>query len=50
MRISFRTALAVYAVLAFLAAFTLDGSIRLALWVFLAALALKTWLATLPRE
>ena len=38
------TALACYAVLAGLAAFTLDGGMfRNAIWVLMAGLALKTW-------
>ena len=39
-----------YAVLAILAAFTLDGSYRLAVLVFLAGLALKTWIAVLAHK
>ena len=39
-------AMAAYAVLAALAAFTLDGGLmRNAVWVLLAGLALKTWIA-----
>ena len=41
----FRIAMACYAVLAIIAAFTLDGSIRLALWVFLGGLSVKTVIA-----
>jgi uncharacterized membrane protein len=45
-----RTALAVYAVLA-LAGFTVgDGKLRLALWVFLAGLAAKSWVAWLAQR
>ncbi|MBI1898788.1 MAG: hypothetical protein HYZ57_06115 [Acidobacteria bacterium] len=40
-------ALSVYAVLALLARFTLDGKIRIAVWILLAGLAVKTWLASL---
>jgi hypothetical protein len=39
--------LTVYAVLAILASFTLDGKIRLATWIFLGAFAFKTWLVVL---
>lgn len=37
--------LAAYAALALLAAFTLDGLMRLAVWIFLAGLAAKTLIA-----
>ena len=40
-------AFVIYAVLALLAGFTLDGSFRLAVWIFLAGLGLKTWLVVL---
>jgi hypothetical protein len=43
------TAMATYALLATLAAFTLTGRMRIAVWVFLAGLAVKTWLSSLPR-
>jgi uncharacterized membrane protein YczE len=43
-------ALSVYAVLAVLAGFTLDGPIRLGTWIFLGGIALKTWLAVLKRR
>ncbi|MDP8989210.1 MAG: hypothetical protein M3N41_03920 [Acidobacteriota bacterium] len=43
----FLNALLVYAVLAVLAAFTLDGVIRIATWVLLGGFALKTYLAVL---
>lgn len=44
-------AFATYAVLAALAGFTTSGVVRLATWIFLGGLALKTWLATLyPSE
>ncbi len=46
----FFIATGIYAVLAILAAVTLDGAIRLATWVFLAGLAVKTYLATLRRD
>ena len=38
-------ALAAYAALALLATVTLDGHFRAFLWLFLAALALKSWIA-----
>jgi len=38
-------ALACYAVLALLAAFTLDGLFRTAIWIFLGGLTLKTLIA-----
>ncbi|MGP8245673.1 MAG: hypothetical protein ACLQVN_14290 [Bryobacteraceae bacterium] len=42
----FGSAMAAYAVLALLAAFTLDGGLmRDAVWILLAGLALKTWIA-----
>ncbi|MGA2118794.1 MAG: hypothetical protein ABSH56_29085 [Bryobacteraceae bacterium] len=42
----FASAMAAYAILAVLAAFTLDGGLmRNAVWILLAGLALKTWIA-----
>ena len=42
----FRAAVDAYAILAVLAAFTLDGGLmRNAVWILLAGLALKTWIA-----
>ena len=38
-------ALAAYAALAVLAYATLDGVMRLALWIFLGGLAVKSWIA-----
>ena len=38
-------AMAAYAVIAVLAAFTLEGKLRLAVWIFLGGLALKTLIA-----
>lgn len=38
-------AFACYGVLAVMAALTLDGSLRVLVWVLLGALALRTWLA-----
>ncbi|HSP68890.1 MAG TPA: hypothetical protein VLN48_14280 [Bryobacteraceae bacterium] len=43
----FAIAVSTYAVLALLAFFTLDGTIRLATWIFLGAFAFKTWLVVL---
>jgi len=43
----FLYAMLVYAVLAILATFTLDGLIRIATWVLLGGFALKTYLAEL---
>ena len=37
----------IYGVLAVLAGVTLDGTIRIATWIFLGGLALKTWLGVL---
>jgi hypothetical protein len=45
MRVSFRTALVGYAVLALIAGFALEGNIRLAVWILLGGLAIKTWIA-----
>ncbi len=42
----FLIAMAAYAVLAVLAAFTLDQMPRVVVWLFLFALAVKTWIAT----
>jgi hypothetical protein len=38
-------AMATYAVIAGLAAFTLDGVLRAAVWILMAGLAAKTWIA-----
>lgn len=45
-----RTALLAYAVLALLAGLTLDGVWRAAVWVLLAGLAVKTWIAVVKRR
>ena len=42
-------AMTTYAVLALLATFTLDGNFRLVVWIFLAGLALKTYIAKLQK-
>jgi hypothetical protein len=41
----FHRAMGTYAILALLAAFTLDGQFRYAVWIFLAGLAVKTLIA-----
>lgn len=43
-------AFAAYVAIALLAGFTLDGPFRLAVWIFLAGLAVKTWLLKLRRD
>jgi hypothetical protein len=40
----FYTAMACYAAIALLAAFTLDGNFRLLVWIFMAVLAVRTYL------
>lgn len=50
MKITFPIALAMYVTLGLIGAFTLTGKIRLALWVFLAGLAVKTLIAWKARE
>jgi len=42
-------ALSAYVVLAVLATVTLDGPMRLAVWVFLGGLAVKTYIASLQK-
>lgn len=46
----FYLAMSAYAIFALLAAVTLEGPFRLAVWVFLGGLAFKTWLVTLRRD
>ena len=46
----FLTTLGIYVVLALLATFTLTGTIRIATLIFLAGIALKTWLVVLKRK
>jgi hypothetical protein len=41
----FYWAMGAYGVLASMATFTLDGKLRLAVWILLGGLALKTWIA-----
>ena len=50
MKTRFITAMVCYAVLALLAAFTLDGPFRICVWIFLACLAVKTWIAKAQRD
>jgi hypothetical protein len=46
----FAVTLAIFAGLAILAFFTLDGTIRLATWIFLGAFAFKAWLVVLKQR
>ena len=46
---SLLAAMACYAAIAVLAAFTLDGKFRLVVWIFLAGLAVRTYLAKLQK-
>jgi len=46
----FITAMACYGVLALLAAFTLEGVFRTCVWIFLAGLAVKTWIARAQQD
>ena len=41
----FLLAMAAYAMLALAAALTLDGALRTAVWILMAGLAVKTWIA-----
>jgi hypothetical protein len=50
MKQRFPLAMAAYAVLALLAAVTLDGKMRLAVWIFLGGLAARTVIAYKARE
>jgi hypothetical protein len=50
MDLRFIAAMSVYAILAVLAGFTLTGVIRIATWIFLGGIALKTVLAVLKRR
>jgi diacylglycerol kinase len=45
MKLRLIAALASYAMLALLAALTLQGKFRIAVWILLAGLACKTWIA-----
>ena len=44
---NFTAAMGAYAVLAILAGLTLDGALRVAVWLLLGALAVKTWIQKL---
>jgi hypothetical protein len=46
----FYLALACYAAIAILATLTLDGKFRWVVWIFMAGLAFKTYLATLKQD
>lgn len=46
----FYAAMAAYAVIAILAALTLDGKMRLAVWIFIAGLAVRTLIAYKAHE
>jgi hypothetical protein len=48
--LKFIAAMSSYLILAVLAGFTLEGKIRLAVWVFLGGIALKTVLVVLKRR
>jgi hypothetical protein len=47
--LKFVATMSIYGTLALLAGFTLDGRIRLATWVFLGGIAIKTILVVLKR-
>ena len=46
----FRLAMLAYAALAIIAVFTLEGTPRLAAWIALGGIALKTWIEILRRR
>ena len=48
--LKFVAAMSAYAILAVLAGFSLDGRIRLATWIFLGGIAIKTVLVVLKRR
>jgi hypothetical protein len=50
MHTRFLRAMGTYVVLALLATFTLDGNFRLAVWIFLGGLAVKTYIAHKTRD
>jgi hypothetical protein len=50
MDLKFVAAMASYAILALLAGFTLEGRFRLAVWILLGGIALKTILVVLKRR
>ena len=43
-------ALAAYGIIAALAWLTLDGKLRVAVWILVGALAVKTWIATVSSD
>jgi len=45
MNVRFLSSMTAYAVLAVLAGLTLDGVLRTAVWILMAGLAVKTWIA-----
>ncbi len=45
MKPTFMAAMLSYIALALVAAFALQGNVRLVVWIFLGGLALKTWIA-----
>lgn len=49
MKLSFTTVMVGYAVLAAIAGFALDGKLRLAVWIFLGGIAVKTLIARAAR-
>jgi len=50
MKARFVTAMACYGVLALLAAVTLEGVFRIAVWILLGGLAVKTWIAQAQQD
>ncbi|HLW77483.1 MAG TPA: hypothetical protein VKS01_10865 [Bryobacteraceae bacterium] len=50
MDVKFTAAMGAYLVLAILAGFTLEGNLRIATWIFLGGIALKTFLVVLKRR
>lgn len=50
LRRRFQIAMGLYAILAAVAWRSLDGTFRLAVWVFLGGLALKTYIAAFKRD
>jgi hypothetical protein len=48
--LKFIAAMCTYGILALLAGFTLEGKIRLAVWIFLGGIAMKTVLVVLKRR
>jgi hypothetical protein len=50
MNTRFLLAMASYGVLALLAGFTLDRTLRIVVWLFLALFAVKTWIANKQRN